>query len=197
MMSLPKASWTSTVDSGVNRCASPFRCERNRTPSSVTLRRSLRLNTWKPPESVRMARGQDMNRCRPPSERISFVAGPEKKVIRICEQDPEVEVVQEVPLRQALDCGLRADGHEDRGFDVAVGRVKNARAGMRTGALGDDLEGETGQPPILADGRRPLRVVGATPCGPGQASLPAANRPPGSPAEQAPLTRPGAAAVAW
>ena len=32
----------------------PSRCERNVTPSSSMVRRSRRLNTWKPPESVRM-----------------------------------------------------------------------------------------------------------------------------------------------
>ena len=55
MMSLPSAVCTSTTDSGVNMCASPFKCDRNNTPASVTLRSPLRLNTWKPPESVRIA----------------------------------------------------------------------------------------------------------------------------------------------
>ena len=66
-MSLPSAAWIAIARSGVSRCSLPSRCERNVTPSSSTVRRSRRLNTWKPPESVRIARGQPMKRCRPPS----------------------------------------------------------------------------------------------------------------------------------
>ena len=45
------------------------------TPSAVTLRRALREKTWKPPESVRMARGQLMKRCRPPMRRMGSWPG--------------------------------------------------------------------------------------------------------------------------
>ena len=38
MMSLPRASCTSTVDSGVKVWASPLRCDWNTTPSSLILR---------------------------------------------------------------------------------------------------------------------------------------------------------------
>ena len=112
---------------------------------SVTLRSSLRLNTWKPPESVRMARGHDMNRCRPPKRADQFVPGPQKQVIGVGEQDADVEVVQQVALRQSLDGRLRADGHEDRGFDGAVRRVKDtgAGAGMRAGR--EDFEAQSRQ----------------------------------------------------
>src|SRR6185437_3305004 len=65
----------STVDSGVKKCASPFKCEWNSTPSSVTLRRLSRLNTWNPPESVKMARGHAMNLCRPPRRSMRSCPG--------------------------------------------------------------------------------------------------------------------------
>ena len=74
-MSLPSAAWIAIARSGVSRCSLPSRCERNVTPSSSTVRRSRRLNTWKPPESVRIARGQPMNLCRPPSAAIRSAPG--------------------------------------------------------------------------------------------------------------------------
>ena len=74
-MSLPSAAWIAIARSGVSRCSLPSRCERNVTPSSSTVRRSRRLNTWKPPESVRIARGQLMNRCSPPSAAIRSAPG--------------------------------------------------------------------------------------------------------------------------
>ena len=87
MMSLPRASWTSTVDAGVNLCVSPLRCDWKVTPSSVILRRPERLKTWKPPESVRMAPGQDMKRCNPPSCADQFVAGAQKEMVGVGEDD--------------------------------------------------------------------------------------------------------------
>ena len=47
-MSLPKASCTSTVDSGVKVCGSPFRCERNTTPSSVDLAQAAQAEDLEP-----------------------------------------------------------------------------------------------------------------------------------------------------
>ena len=48
-----------------------------------------------------------------------------------------VEIVDQIPRQQAFDGGLRADGHEDRSFDVAMRGVQNPRprAGVRTGGL--------------------------------------------------------------
>ena len=66
-MSLPSSAWICIARSGVSRCSVPSRCERNVAPSSSIVRRSRRLKTWKPPESVRIAPGQAMKRCRPPS----------------------------------------------------------------------------------------------------------------------------------
>ena len=53
-MSLPSAACTAIARSGVKRWALPSMCDRNVTPSSSILRRAARLNTWKPPESVRI-----------------------------------------------------------------------------------------------------------------------------------------------
>src|SRR5215470_2043021 len=66
-MSAPKPICAAIALSGVKTCEEPSRCERKVTPSSFTLLKSLKLKTWKPPESVRMARGHDMNRCNPPN----------------------------------------------------------------------------------------------------------------------------------
>ena len=60
-----------TTLSGVNRCLEPSRWERNSTPSSRILRRELRLKTWKPPLSVRMAPGQEAKPCRTPCRATS------------------------------------------------------------------------------------------------------------------------------
>ena len=54
---------------------SPSTGEANVTPSSCTLRNGPRLKTWKPPESVRIGRGQAMNRCRPPCAATTSTPG--------------------------------------------------------------------------------------------------------------------------
>ena len=66
MMSAPSCSCARITVSGVKKCRDPSICERNSTPSSVTLRFSARLNTWNPPESVRMGPCHPMNLCKPP-----------------------------------------------------------------------------------------------------------------------------------
>src|SRR5438445_172291 len=48
---------------------------RNSTPSSLSLRSLARLKTWKPPESVRIARCQPMKRCKPPRSRTTSGPG--------------------------------------------------------------------------------------------------------------------------
>ena len=142
MMSLPKASWTSTVEAGVNLCVSPLRCDWKVTPSSVILRRPERLKTWKPPESVRIAPGQDMKRCSPPSCRISSWPGPQEEMVGVAEDDAGLEFVPEVALVEAFDRGLRADGHEDGGRDIAMRGVQNAGAGAGLRAFGEEFEGD-------------------------------------------------------
>ena len=49
--------------------------DRKATPSSLILRSSPRLNTWNPPESVRMGRFQPVKPCSPPFARITPVPG--------------------------------------------------------------------------------------------------------------------------
>ena len=148
-MSLPNASWTSTVDSGVNVCDEPSRWDWKTTPCSEILRRPLRLNTWKPPESVRMAFGHDMKRCKSAEFADQLVAGPEEEVIGVGEDDFGAEVLGEIALREAFDGGLGADGHEDGSFDIAVGGVEDAGAGAGVGAFGDDVEGDLAQASIV------------------------------------------------
>ena len=53
----------------------PSRWERKVTPLSSTLRSCDSDMTWKPPESVRIARGQFMNWCRPPSAAMRSAPG--------------------------------------------------------------------------------------------------------------------------
>jgi hypothetical protein len=60
---------------GVRKCLEPSICDWNSTPSSVTFRRTARLKTWKPPESVSMGLSQFMNLCRPPAFLIISVPG--------------------------------------------------------------------------------------------------------------------------
>ena len=74
-MSAPRAIWTSMECSGVKKWLLPSRCERKRTPSSLTFRSWLREKTWNPPESVSRARGQLMNLCSPPMRRMASWPG--------------------------------------------------------------------------------------------------------------------------
>ena len=70
MMSLPKPCWISIDFSGDRNTLSPLIGEAKWTPASVSLRSSARLQTWKPPESVRIGPLQFMKRCRPPRLRM-------------------------------------------------------------------------------------------------------------------------------
>ena len=60
---------------GENARGEPSMCDLNSTPSSVTLRRLLRLKTWNPPESVNMGRFQLMKVCTPPMRAINSCPG--------------------------------------------------------------------------------------------------------------------------
>ena len=65
-MSEPRSRCTCMDSSGPMNTVSPLTGERKVTPASVILRSSPRLNTWKPPESVRMGPSQFMKSCRVP-----------------------------------------------------------------------------------------------------------------------------------
>src|SRR6266851_8366446 len=74
-MSAPRPIWVSIALSGLKKCDEPSRWERKVTPCSLILRRSFRLKTWNPPESVKIERGHDMKRCSPPSLRTVSTPG--------------------------------------------------------------------------------------------------------------------------
>jgi hypothetical protein len=69
-----------------------------------------------------------------------FMTGPEEKMVRIGEQDLHTQVVGEVALSQALDGGLRANGHEDRRLNGSVGSVQETGAGPGVRTFGNDFE---------------------------------------------------------
>src|SRR5574340_1384976 len=67
--------WMRIESSGVRNSLSPFTGDWNFTPSSVILRNAPRLNTWNPPESVRIGPSQPMKRCKPPCAAITSRPG--------------------------------------------------------------------------------------------------------------------------
>ena len=69
-----------------------------------------------------------------------LVAGPQEKVISVGEDDLGVELAGEVALHDAFHGGLRADRHEHRGLNDAVGGVDQARARAGVGALRLEFE---------------------------------------------------------
>ena len=102
-MSEPSAAWTAIDSSGPMNHSAPSMWERKRTPSSEMSRTApcpppspaggfaprLPLTssatppwasekTWKPPESVMIARSQPMNPCRPP--RVSIRSEPGESI---------------------------------------------------------------------------------------------------------------------
>lgn len=78
-----------------------------------------------------------------------LVAGAEKEMVGVGEDDGRVDFFDQVARHDALDAGLGADGHEDGGFDDAVGGVETAGTGAGFGADGVDFELEGGQIIIL------------------------------------------------
>ena len=83
-MSEPRRAWMSTARSGVRRCALPSRCDRNATPSSVTVRRAREAE-----DLIAAAVGQD--RLRPAHEPVQAatprdqrIAGPQVAGGRCC-----------------------------------------------------------------------------------------------------------------
>ena len=67
--------WICIEISGVRNSLSPLIGEANFTPSSVIFLSLPRLNTWKPPESVRMGLSQPIKRCSPPKRSITSSPG--------------------------------------------------------------------------------------------------------------------------
>ena len=90
-----------------------------------------RLKTWKPPLSVRMGSGQLMNLCSPPAAADDFHAGADVQVISVAEDDLRAHLAQFTRVN-GFDAALRADRHEHRRINDAVGRGEPAQAGFGT-----------------------------------------------------------------
>ena len=65
------------------------------------------------------------------------MARAQEKMIGVGQDDVRIQLAGQIALRDALDRGLRANRHEDRRFDDAMGGVNQAgaRAGVGTGRL--------------------------------------------------------------
>ncbi|MNV67226.1 hypothetical protein D3C71_1600180 [compost metagenome] len=74
-MSEPRSRWTCIDSSGPMNTLAPSTGEAKVTPSSLILRMAPRLNTWKPPESVRIGPFHCMKSCRSPCFLITSVPG--------------------------------------------------------------------------------------------------------------------------
>ena len=74
-MSEPRARCTAMDSSGPMKTLAPSTGEAKVTPSSLILRMAPRLNTWKPPESVRIGPFHCMKSCRSPWRWITSVPG--------------------------------------------------------------------------------------------------------------------------
>ena len=133
-MSAPSPICAAIELSGVNMCDDPSRCERNATPSSVTLRSSLRLNTWNPPESVRIGLSHAMKRCTPPERTHHLYARPQIQVIGVVQQNLDAQLFQHV-LRDGLHRPQRADRHKHRRLHLAMRREEAPRPRLAVGGL--------------------------------------------------------------
>ena len=67
---------------------------------------------------------------------------PQIKMVGIRKNNLHTELFRQIPLLQALDCGLRANRHEDRRFDRPMRRMQQpcSRAGM--GAFRHNFEAD-------------------------------------------------------
>ena len=74
-ISLSNLFWISIDFSGVKSKASPLYWFLNLTPSSVISFLLAKLNTWNPPESVKIGPFQFINLCNPPAWSITVSPG--------------------------------------------------------------------------------------------------------------------------
>ena len=114
-MSAPSAICTSIECSGVKKWLLPSRCERKRTPSSVTLRKLRETVDLK-------AAGVSEHGARPADEAMQsahaadrFVSGAQVEMIGVAENDLRAERFDHV-LRHGLDAARRSHRHEHRCF---------------------------------------------------------------------------------
>ena len=70
------------------------------------------------------------------------MAGTQVEVIRVGEQDADVEILCQVALGDSFDGSLRADGHKHGRFDIAMSCMQHAGAGSRDRTFCLDLEAD-------------------------------------------------------
>ncbi len=109
--------------SGERNTSAPSTGERKRTPASLSFLSFARLNTWKPPESVRIGRSQCMKRCSPRCAPMTSSPGRSHrwKVL------PRIDLgaaCDQLLGRHRLDGAVGADRHEGRRFDGAAGEAE-------------------------------------------------------------------------
>ncbi len=118
--------------SGERNTVEPSTGEANVTPSSVILRLCARLNTWKPPESVRIGLLPADEAMQPAEFADDVEARPQEQMERVAEDDLGADPV-ELARRHRLDRAVGADRHERGRFDRAAREGDAAAAG---GAVG-------------------------------------------------------------
>jgi hypothetical protein len=79
------------------------------------------------------------------------VAGTQKQMIGVGEDYFGIEIVEEVAWGKTLDGALGTDGHEDRRFDCAVRRVKQAGPGARVWTNGLNFKAEGVRASLLGE----------------------------------------------
>ncbi len=70
-------------------------------------------------------------------------SGPQIQVVGVAEQNLHAKFFENV-LRNAFDGSQRADRHEDRSFDLAVGSQQASEPGVAGGSVNLELEGHDG-----------------------------------------------------
>ena len=116
------------LTSGVSSSLSPLTGDWKATPCSLTLALAPSDQTWKPPLSVRIGRGQPSKRCRPPKRASTSRPGPQPEVEGVAEDDLGAHRLER-RRQHALDAAVGADRHEDRRLDRAVVERRGGRAG--------------------------------------------------------------------
>ena len=129
------------LTSGVRNSLSPLTGDAKRTPSSLILRplpsAPPRLQTWKPPLSVRIGRVQPSKRCSPPRLPHDVEARPHPQVEGVAEDDLRTHFFER-SRHHSLHRAVGTHGHEDRCFNDAM--VERQAATPRLAVSGQQLE---------------------------------------------------------
>jgi hypothetical protein len=151
------ACWTCIEISGVSSSRSPLTGDANATPSSRTLRKAPRLQTWNPA-------GIGEERALPAHEAMQAAMRgdhldprPQPEMERIAEHDLRAERF-ELVRRHRLDRPIGADRHEDGRVDGAVRSFEPAAAR----AAGRRLQRELHRGDCSSASRRPRRAHGVS-----------------------------------